>query len=97
VSDTDRDTVDLGELPPLDVGTLTLGEMAEVERQSGRSFGSLLTAGHATRSLLRLFVHELRTSERPRSWHALADLRPLGSSSSDSRSSAAGRRAKSSD
>lgn len=61
-------------IPPLDVATLTLGEMAEAERQSGQSFDGLLT-GRASRKLLALFIHELRTCERPRSWHELASLR----------------------
>ena len=61
-------------IPPLDVATLTLGEMAEAERQSGRSFDGLLM-GRASRKLLALFIHELRTSEKPRSWHDLSNLK----------------------
>ena len=68
----------LADVPALDVGTLTLGEMAEAEMQSGRSFQTLLTAGYATRKLLALWVHERRTSAQPRSWHELSALRPLG-------------------
>lgn len=61
-------------IPPLDIATLTLGEMSEAERQSGRSFDGLLR-GRATRKLLALFIHELRTSAQPRSWQELSDLK----------------------
>lgn len=75
------DTIDLAEVPTLDLASLTLGEMAEVELQSGRSFEKLLTSGNATRRLLALWVVESRSSAHPRSWRALSSLRPLASRS----------------
>jgi hypothetical protein len=69
----------------LDVNTLTLGEMSQLEVESGQPFSQLLgTAlrGGATRRLLALWVHEHRSSERPRSWRQLGDLRVSVSSSS---------------
>lgn len=91
------DRVDMAALPPLDLDTLTLGEMADVERASGQSFTDLLAAGRATRALLALYIHESRTSERPRSWRELASLRPFDGSRSTLRSSRAGRSATSND
>ena len=61
-------------IPALDIATLTLGEMSEAEAQSGRSFDGLLR-GRATRKLLALFIHEQRTSGKPRSWQELSDLK----------------------
>lgn len=68
-------------IPVLDIKTLTLGEMAEVEAQSGRSFNALLR-GAATGKLLALWVHEFRNSEKPRSWQELSALRAFEPSSS---------------
>lgn len=68
----------LSEIPTLDVGTLTLGEMAAIEEQSGRSMDRLLVAGSATRRLLALWVAESRSSAQPRSWRELAGLRVFG-------------------
>jgi hypothetical protein len=71
----------------LDVNTLTLGEMSQLEVESGRPFAQLLgTAlrGGATRRLLALWVHEHRTSAQPRTWRQLGDLRVSVSSSSQS-------------
>ena len=65
----------IADIPPLDVATLTLGEMAAVEADSGRDFARMLTAGNATRKLLALWVHEHRNSETPRSWQELSELR----------------------
>jgi hypothetical protein len=74
----------------LDLDSLTLGEMTEAERQSGQDFYTMLTRGKATRRLLALFIHELRSSATPRSWHELAARRPLAEISSSSPSSPAG-------
>jgi hypothetical protein len=74
----------------LDLDSVTLGEMAEVERQSGQDFMALLRRGTATRRLLGLFLHESRSSERPRSWQELGARRPLAELSSSSASSPAG-------
>ncbi len=68
----------LKDIPTLDIGTLTLGEMATLEEQSGRSMDKLLTAGSATRRLLALWVAESRSSAKPRSWHELSALRVFG-------------------
>jgi hypothetical protein len=56
----------------LDLSTLTLGEMAEVERQSRRSFEELLTAGRASRRLAAMFVAEWRNSGAVPSWQELS-------------------------
>lgn len=75
----------------VDLMTMTLGEMAEVERQSRRSIDELLTAGKASRRMVGLFVHALRTSDAPPSWSAISS-RPLSERPfSDSPSSPAGR------
>jgi hypothetical protein len=76
------DAIDSGELDEirltLDVNTLTLGEMAQMEAESGQPFAQLLATamrGGATRRLLALWVHEHRSSAQPRSWRQLGDLR----------------------
>lgn len=76
----------------LDLGTVTLGEMSEVELASGRSFDSLLMAGRATRKLVALFLHESRSSAQPRSWRELSSLHLSDVPSSTSPSRSAGRR-----
>jgi hypothetical protein len=85
------DAIDSGQLDDamltLDVNTLTLGEMSQLEVESGQPFAQLLgTAlrGGATRRLLALWVHEHRSSAKPRSWRQLGDLRVSVSSSSES-------------
>jgi hypothetical protein len=90
VADAERSEPEVPKVATLDVTTLTLGEMAEAERQSGRSFDNLLTSGTATRRLLALFIVESRTCAQPRSWQQLADLRPYDSSSSPLPSEPAG-------
>jgi hypothetical protein len=87
------DPVDLSAIPTLDLTTLTLGEMAAVEAESGRSFDALLRAGNATKRLLALWVaeHRLPSSGPRRSWQELSNLRPLASSSSPLQSTPAGR------
>jgi hypothetical protein len=88
-------TISTADLPTtLDVNSLTLAEMAELEYQTGRSFTSLLESairGGATLRLLALWVQESRTSDAPRSWRQLGALRPYVSSSSTSPSSPDGR------
>jgi hypothetical protein len=74
----------------LDIDTMTLGEMAAVEKASGQDFLDLWRAGRATRRLIGLYVHEYRTSETPRSWQELSALRLLDGSSSTSPESPAG-------
>jgi hypothetical protein len=69
----------------LDIQTLTLGELAEAERQSGLSF-QVLIKGRANLILLALFVHELRSSENARSWQELSNLTLRDASSSIQRS-----------
>jgi hypothetical protein len=81
----------------LDIDSLTLAEMAQAEAETGRSFDRLLTAGAATRRLLALWVHEQRSSERPRTWSELGSLRLSDVSSSASPSAPAGARTTSDD
>lgn len=64
-----------------DVTTLTLGEAAAAEAQSGMTIGQI-AKGRASLRLLALFVHELRTSGAPHSWAELSNLRLLDVSSS---------------
>jgi hypothetical protein len=74
-------------LANLDVDTLTLGEMAAAEAESGQPFSQILQVairGGATRRLLALWLWERRNSAKPRSWRELADLRPSARSSSTS-------------
>ena len=68
----------------LDLETLTLGEGAEAERQSGQSLASLLTTTMG-RKTLALFVDGLRSSDPPPSWQELSSLRLLDVSPSSSR------------
>jgi hypothetical protein len=75
--------VRLSDIPTLDITTLTLGEMAAAELETGRSFQDLLK-GRATQRLLALWLDERRNSARPRSWRELGDLRPYVGSSSTS-------------
>lgn len=65
----------------LDVSTLTLGEAAEAERQSGMTIGEL-ARGRASLKLLALFVHGLRNYAPAPSWSELSNLRLLDASSS---------------
>lgn len=67
------DTIDLSDVTRLDVNTLTLGEMAEAEWQSGKPIADLVRSPTSV-LILALFVHELRTSAQPRSWRELASL-----------------------
>jgi hypothetical protein len=80
----------------LDITSLTLGEAAEAEEQSGKSIQALVK-GRATMLLLAVFVHELRSSEQPRSWSELANLPLLDVSSLISQSQPDGQSVKSSD
>lgn len=57
----------------LDLATLTLGEVAEAERQSGLPFAQMLK-GSAGKMLLALFVHRWRSSGTVPSWHDLSSL-----------------------
>ena len=67
-----------------DLSTLTLGEAAEAERQSGWSIGEIVKSRTALR-ILGVFVDGLRTSERKRSWSEVSSLRILDVSPSTSR------------
>lgn len=69
----------------LDITTLTLGEMAECERQSGHSFEKLLT-GRASRKIVATFVAEWRSSDSVPSWQEVSSRRLFDSSSSTPRS-----------
>lgn len=73
----------------VDVSTLTLGELSAIEIASGLSFERILRA-RMTFRLALLYVHELRSSERPRSWQELSSLRLSDVSPSTSPSASAG-------
>lgn len=97
---TDRSplTLDLQGLRELtlDLGSVTLGEMAAIELASGQDFSRLL--GRQTgRRLIALYLREWRSSGLEPSWLELSNLRPLASGSSTSASSPAGRPPTSSD
>jgi hypothetical protein len=79
----------------VNIETLTLGELAAAEQSSGMSYQAMLK-GRATMLLLALFVHELRSSEKPRSWQELSSLKVLDALSLMQRSSSDGAQAKSS-
>ena len=70
----------------LDITSLTLGEAAEAEFQSGKTIQQL-AKGRASLLLLATFVHELRSSEQPRNWQELSNLPLLDVSSLTSQSS----------
>lgn len=65
----------------LDVSTLTLGEAASAEIESGMTLQQMLRS-QAARKLLALYVHELRSSGSKRNWSELSTLRLLDGSSS---------------
>lgn len=73
----------------LDISTLTLGEAAKAEQQSGMTIQQLSRSSAGT-ILLAMFVHELRSSAEPRSWSELSNLRLLDVSSSTRRARSAG-------
>lgn len=81
--------LDWATVPPLDVDTLTLGELMDVEIASGRSVDVLLR-GRASRRMLGLYFHLWRTYGSEPPWHALASLRVLGASPSAPASRPAG-------
>jgi hypothetical protein len=76
--------------------TLTLGEAAAAEAATGQSIQALLRAP-SSRRILAMFVHELRSSATPRSWHELSSLRLLDVTSSILQSRSAGASETSSD
>jgi len=59
-----------------DMETLTLGELAAVERASGLS-ATVLMKGAVSKMLVALYVHRLRNSDEPPSWRELESLRVL--------------------
>ena len=74
----DMGRVKIADVPTLDIGTLTLGEMAQLELESGRSMDSLLK-GRATLLLVALWVADHRQSSgQPRSWQELGSLKVFG-------------------
>ena len=64
----------------LDISTLTLGEAAAAEYASGQNIQELIRS-RASLIMLAMFVHDLRNSEQPRSWHELSNLSLLDASS----------------
>jgi hypothetical protein len=91
----DADQIDVAAIEPPTLESLTFGEMAELERQSGRPMTELMAAGPMTITLVALWVSESRSSARPRSWQELAALRPYVRPSSPSQSRRVGRPARS--
>lgn len=69
-----------------DLDSLTLGEMMAAEDASGRDITELVRRS-ASRRILAVFVHQLRTSGQPPSWRSLSDLKLLDALPSDSGSS----------
>jgi len=69
----------------LDISTLTLGEAAQAEIESGLTLQQMIRSS-AARKLLALYVVELRSSGSKRSWNELSNLRLLDGSSSTSQS-----------
>ena len=65
----------------LDISTLTLGEAAQAEIESGLTLQQMIKSS-AARKLLALYVVELRSSGRKRTWSELSNLRLLDGSSS---------------
>lgn len=64
----------------LDVDSLTLGELAAIEAESGRDALTMVRNGRAGRKLVALWIAEHRhpsssPSGKPRSWHELTNLR----------------------
>ena len=73
----------------LDISTLTLGEAAQAEIESGLTLQQMIRSS-AARKLLALYVVELRSSGSKRSWKELSSLRLLDGSSSTQLSDSAG-------
>lgn len=73
----------------LDLGSITLGEMAAIEYASGRDFNRMLK-GQVTRRLVALYLREWRSTGHEPNWNELSSLRPLDSGSSSSVSASAG-------
>lgn len=95
---TDTERMTLAELRELevDVSTVTLGHMVEIEMQSGKEFGRLLLSP-VGRKLVALFLREWRKLGTAPSWHELSSRQVLGGGSSISAGSSAGHHPKSSD
>lgn len=78
----------------LDLATVTLGELADLEAETGVSAAVLIARGSATRTMIGAWIAS-RRSGTPRSWAEIRDLRLLDGRSSISPSPSAGRRARS--
>ena len=86
----------------LDVDTLTIGELCQLEMESGQTFGALFSAGPASRRLLAMWLTELRAQRSPSSgprpsWRDLANRPGLAALRSTSLSVSGGPSATSSD
>ena len=69
----------------LDLNTVTMGEAAEAERESGWSIGEIVKSPSARR-VLAMFIHGLRHYDVRPSWKELASLRAVDVSQSTSHS-----------
>lgn len=70
----------------VDLNTLTLGELSAAEKASGMDTSVLLSRS-ASRLMLIVFVHRLRTSGQPPTWSELGSLTLRDAQSSISLSS----------
>ena len=83
------DTIVLADVPRVDVSTVTLGEMAQIEMESGRPFAAIMSTPVAAK-MAALWIWEHRTASASpngapaRSWRELSNLRPRGKRSSTS-------------
>lgn len=80
-------TIVLADVPRVDVSTVTLGEMASIELESGRAFAAIMSSPVSAK-MAALWIWEHRTAstspsaEPARSWRELSNLRPRGKRSS---------------
>lgn len=87
--DEPKGTPGSAETYTLDLETITLGELADLEEETGQSSTALIARGSATRRLVAAWIAS-RRSGTPRSWAELRGLRLLDASSSTLRSGPAG-------
>jgi hypothetical protein len=72
------------EVLTLDLTTLTLGEMSDIETASGTDFMILYARGSASRAMIARYLNISRGSGQRPNWSEVYDHRPLGKSSSTS-------------
>lgn len=67
--------------PTFDLESITLGEMVDVELESGQDFNRLLSSKRGRYMIAAYLL--LKRHGKPIEWSELANRRPLASSSSD--------------